>query len=93
LMISTDNNIAATVKLIFVIQQLLLPQLIEPAQHIQFIWIRQPAAWGRAHEKTYTPPSIDRTIRRASDLPIGENLMAMLCSGPVKFVFGGTIPI
>lgn len=53
-----------------------LPELIEAPQNIQFICIGQCVRGGKAHEKIYTPAASDGTIRRAADLPIGENLIA-----------------
>src|SRR5437667_24607 len=90
----THNNLTANKTETFVIQRMPLPKLIEPPQHIQFLYIGQRALRGEAHEKTYTPLASDGTIRPTTDLPISENLMAMLrLAGPVEFVFGGTIRI
>jgi hypothetical protein len=71
----TVNNFTAHEAETFVIQRMPLSKLIEPPQGTQFICIGRCAGWGKGHEKTYTPAAIGRTIRRAADLPIGENLM------------------
>jgi len=77
----TINNFTANETEPLVIQRLPFPKLIEPPQNIQSICIGQCVRGGKAHEKTYTPAGIGRTIRRAADLPIGENLMvAARCS-------------
>jgi hypothetical protein len=77
----TINNLTANKTETFVIQRMPFPKLIKPSQYIQSICIGQSVQWGNAHEKTYTPAAIARTIRRAVDLPIGENLMvAARCS-------------
>ena len=77
----TVNNFTANETEPLVIQRMPFPKLIEPPQNIQSICIGQCVRGGKAHEKTYTPAGIGRTIRRAADLPIGENLMvAARCS-------------
>jgi hypothetical protein len=77
----TIDNPTANKTETFVIQRMPFSKLINPSQYIQSICIGQCVRWGKAHEKTYTPAAIGRTIRRAADLPIGENLMvAARCS-------------
>jgi len=65
-----------------------LPELIEAPQNIQFICIGQCVRGGKAHEKIYTPAANDGTIRRAADLPIGENLILTVRCRPVSVIPG-----
>ena len=63
-----------------------LPELIEAPQNIQFICIGQCVQCGNAHQRTYTPAASDRTIRRAADLYISENLILTVHSRPVSVI-------